>query len=100
MSGSLDKSAGLNEKDMFEIVWESGILGSIANAFEYTDDLRALNQCKDLVIELSKICCYYCMTESINKLINTFSKFFIRSSDDIATLHRSPKAQVALETVV
>ena len=68
---------------MFEIVWESGILGSIANAFEYTDDLRALNQCKDLVIELSKICCYYCMTESINKLINTFSKFFLRSSDTI-----------------
>jgi hypothetical protein len=38
-------SAGVAEKDMFELVWESGILGSIANAFEYTDDPRALKQC-------------------------------------------------------
>jgi brefeldin A-resistance guanine nucleotide exchange factor 1 len=92
--------AGDHERDMFDILWEAGLLNTLTNALEMASDTRVLDQIKELFMQISKIATYYSMTEHISKIISNLCQVFIRSSESFVLFYSSPRAVGALETAV
>ncbi|CAG9315835.1 GBF1 [Blepharisma stoltei] len=92
--------AGENEKDMLDILWESGILGTLTNAMDCAGEEKSLKAIKELFIEISKICTYFNMTDHINRLLSTLCQCFLRNTDSIIAFHHSKRALYALEAAV
>lgn len=92
--------AGENEKDMFEILWEAGLLGTISKILQVTSEGKAMGVIKELSADISKISNYYNLKDHLSRLIGIFTQAFIMQSDSIPSLHTSYKAQHALELAV
>eukprot|EP00742_Colponemidia_sp_Colp-10_P009616 GILJ01010503.1.p1 GENE.GILJ01010503.1~~GILJ01010503.1.p1 ORF type:complete len:1514 (+),score=239.29 GILJ01010503.1:28-4569(+) len=99
---STEEPAGLNERDMFNIIWESSTLATLSLIFEITQDLRIVQLTMDGFHSFARMAVYYDMGEVFNNLVVSlckyFVKFFDKSGDDpILSLYSSHRSQIALE---
>ena len=73
----LRQPAGENEKLMFDLLWESGLLGTLTSAIEFASSQMAISHIRALVIECSKVAAYFNMNEYIHKLLSILCQCFI-----------------------
>lgn len=96
----LRQPAGENEKLMFELLWESGLLGTLTSAVECAITPQAIAHLSSLFIECSKVAAYFNMKEYIHKLMSILCHSFIRNTDSIPQLCYSPRAFYILDAAV
>jgi brefeldin A-resistance guanine nucleotide exchange factor 1 len=92
--------AAENEKDMFEIVLESGLLNTLGRALEVAEDVKVLSAVQQVVLDVAKIANYFEMTETVAKLLGTFTQLYLDSATGVFELYLSPKAHFLLEAIV
>lgn len=96
----LRQPAGENEKLMFDLLWESGILGTLTSAIEFASSQMAISHIRALVIECSKVAAYFNMNEYIHKLLSILCQCFIRNTESVPQLFSTSRAFNVLETAV
>jgi Sec7 domain len=96
----LRQPAGENEKLMFELLWESGLLGTLTSAIECANTSTSISHLRQLTIECSKVSSYFNMKEYIQKLMSVLCQYFCRNTDSVAQLYSTPKAFNILEAAV
>lgn len=96
----LRQPAGENEKLMFEVLWESGLLGTLTIAIESVNSPKALSDLQNLLVECSKVAAYFNMDDYIHKLQSILSQYFIRNTESLAQLYSNPRAFRILEAAV
>jgi len=92
--------AGENEKDMFDIMWESGLLGTLTNSLDCANSKKPLKEIKQLFMQVSKICAYFEMQDHINKLLSTLCQCFLRNTDSLITFYHNKRGKYSLEAAV
>jgi brefeldin A-resistance guanine nucleotide exchange factor 1 len=92
--------AAENEKDMFVMVLESGLLNTLGRALEVAEDVKVLSVVQQVVLDVAKIANYFEMTEIVGKLVGTFTQLYLDSATGVFELYLSPKAHFLLEAIV
>ena len=96
----LRQPAGENEKLMFELLWESGLLGTLTSAIECAEMPQAISHLRCLFVECSKVAAYYNMKDYINKLMSILCQCFVRNADSVPQLFSTPRAFYVLDAAV
>lgn len=96
----LRQPAGENEKLMFDLLWESGLLGTLTSAIESASSPRAISDLRTLLVECSKVAAYFNMNDYILKLISILCQCFVRNTETVAQLYSTPRAFYILEAAV
>lgn len=96
----LRQPAGENEKLMFDVLWESGLLGTLTSVTESANTQRAFALMRALLVECSKVSAYFNMNEYIHKIISILCQGFIRNSESVAQLYSTPRAFYILESAI
>ena len=100
LSDFILQPAGENEKDMFDILWESGILGAFLSVLECADDPHALKSITTIIVDMSKICAYFSLSEHITKIFTAFAHVVLRANDSIPSFYTDKRAWTALEVLI
>ena len=96
----LRQPAGENEKLMFDLLWESGLLGTLTSVTDSASTVKSFTLMRDLLVECSKVSAYFGMNDYINKIISILCSNFIKNSESVAQLYSTPRAFYVLEAAV
>lgn len=96
----LRQPAGQNEKLMFDVLWESGLLGTLTSITESANTQKAFSLMRTLLVECSKVSAYFNMNDYIHKIISILCQGFIRNSESVAQLYSTPRAFYVLEAAI
>lgn len=92
--------AGENEKDMFDILWESGILGAFLSVLECAEEPKAFKSIISVIVDMGKICAYFSLSEHITKMFTAFAHVVLRAQDSVLLFKEDKRAWTALEVLI